>query len=332
MADPNTSNGGEESGSDERQSEVGGAREEYFSENTAVHVRRSERHQPYSRTPTPPIPPLPGVMPVCPDVPPDPPHAIVQKWFEEEGYVIMCWHVFRPGFSRLYMVNGTLREVDTPDILEHIVTDEHARSGRLKVLSVPVSIGRMLSTKLSHALTLNIIPTKKDWHGWLEPLSASAHIHFSCQECGDLCRLHNKYGWLIDRATRKQEAKCSLLGKLCKSGDMEMPRGIAPDVEERYYDHAPNCPTLVPHTNSNEEYEMHTAREPRGGAGARRSPRKRVALLKPRHYNTRYSSVTRPPRTIETELPEEERILSPLWNLRPNPLLNHHPNHREPHH
>ena len=88
----------------------------------------------------------------------------------------MCWHVYQPGLSSLYLVDGTLRDSNRPEVYEHLVSPEYAFSGRLRVLSVPESVAKVLHSKIERAMALNIIPTKKDWQGWLEPLSASAHI------------------------------------------------------------------------------------------------------------------------------------------------------------
>ena len=178
MADHGSATPPEDSGSDSNQSEVGEAREEYFSEDTSNQARRSERLAPTSVPPTdsitPPVPQqernLPLVEPMTPR------HTIVQKWYEEGGYVTMCWHVYQPGMSSLYLVDGTLRDSNQPEVYEHLVSPEYAFSGRLRVLSVPESVAKVLHSKIERAMSLNIIPTKKDWQGWLEPLSASAHI------------------------------------------------------------------------------------------------------------------------------------------------------------
>ena len=109
MATQGSSISGEESGSESHHSEVGEAREDFFAETTAAQLRRSERQLPPPQpvpTPTPVTHP-PAKEPTPPDTPAPPTHTIVQKWYEEEGFVIMCWHVFQPGFSGLYMVDGT---------------------------------------------------------------------------------------------------------------------------------------------------------------------------------------------------------------------------------
>ena len=74
------------------------------------------------------------------------------------------------------MVDGTICDASQPEVYERIVTEEHARSGRFKVLSVSASIAKTLYSKLNHYMTLRILPLQKDWRGWLEPLSAMAHI------------------------------------------------------------------------------------------------------------------------------------------------------------
>ena len=159
MAHASSSIRGEDSGSESHHSEVGGAREEYFSETTATHLRRSERQHP----PLPDANNMAMNTPNAEENPLEPPtHTIEQKWYEEEGYVIMCWHVFKPGFSGLYMVDGTIRDADKPEIYEHIVTSEHARSGRLRILSVPASMAKTLHKKLDYSMALNIMPIKKD--------------------------------------------------------------------------------------------------------------------------------------------------------------------------
>ena len=91
------------------------------------------------------------------------------------------------------------------------------------------------------------------------------------------------------------EATCSLLGKLYNTGDLEIPRGISPLVEERYYMHAPDCSSRPQPVTRVEDGEMFTAREQKGDVGRRRSLRRRVALVKPK-VNTCFAQVTRPAR------------------------------------
>ena len=136
----------------------------------------------------------PAVESVPTEIPVSSNYTIEQKWYKEDGYVIMCWHVFQLRFSGLYMIDGTIRDVNKPEIYEHIVISEHARSGRLRILSVPTSVAKTMYAKLDRSMLLNIMPMKKDWHRWLEPLSASAHVQYHCQECEELCRTHNRYG------------------------------------------------------------------------------------------------------------------------------------------
>ena len=76
--------------------------------------------------------------------------------------MIMCWHVSQPGFAGLYMVDGTIRDVSQPEVYERIVTEEHARSGRFKVLCVSASIAKTLYSKLDRYMTLHILPMQKD--------------------------------------------------------------------------------------------------------------------------------------------------------------------------
>ena len=129
--------------------------------------------------------------------------------------------------------------------------------------------------------------------------------------CGELCRTHNRYGWLIDKATRANEATCALLGKLCNTGDLEMPRGVSPLVAEKYHTHAPDCPNQPHPPVRPEEGEMFTAREQKGDGMRRRSPRRRVAMVTPK-VNTRFAQVTRPH--------EGEEILLREWRMLPPPL------------
>ena len=167
MADNGASTPPGDSGSDSNHSEVGEAREEYFTEDTSTHVRRSERLAP---APVPSIEATPVPAPLNEENPPPvepetPRYTVEQKWYEEGGYVVMCWHVYQPGFTNLYMVDGTLRDANNPEIYGRLVTHEHALSGRLRVLGVPMSVAKVLYTKLERAMSLNIIPTKKDWQG-----------------------------------------------------------------------------------------------------------------------------------------------------------------------
>ena len=60
------------------------------------------------------------------------------------------------------MVDRTIQDANKPEVYEYIVIGEYARSGHLRVLSVPTSVAKTLHAKLDRSMALNTMPMKKN--------------------------------------------------------------------------------------------------------------------------------------------------------------------------
>ena len=52
-------------------------------------------------------------------------------------------------------------------------------------------------------------------------------VEFTYQSCGAICKTHNRYAPWIDGAENTGNANCSLFGRGCGSGDMQIPEGLS---------------------------------------------------------------------------------------------------------